>query len=210
MAELRSLHPDDVRERLQSLGAEPDRSLMGEFSVTEEELRSAREAAVLIPLVERSRQMSVLLTKRASHLRHHSGEFSFPGGRRDDEDETLIQTALREAHEEIALEPERVNIFGSLNQMPTVSGYIVTSFVGEFEADAPLVASPDEIELLWEIPLHALLDPSVHKTQQREWRGQSFLMHLFEWQGHIVWGATAFMLDALIGELTDRPRISKK
>jgi hypothetical protein len=79
-----------------------------------------------------------------------------------------------------------------------VTGFIVTSYVGEYSPDAQLIHNPGEIELMLEIPLVRLLDPEVHRTQLRDWRGASFIMHIFEWQGHIVWGATAYMLHDLL------------
>jgi 8-oxo-dGTP pyrophosphatase MutT (NUDIX family) len=193
-----AMRPELVRDRLRQLGAEPRRVFMEQLSLTEEEDASMREAAVLIPLVERAGELHVLVTKRSAALRKHSGEFSFPGGRRDEEDADLRVTALREAHEEVALPPEGVHVFGALMKMPTVTGFIVTSYVGEYSPDAQLIHNPGEIELMLEIPLVRLLDPEVHRTQLRDWRGASFIMHIFEWQGHIVWGATAYMLHDLL------------
>lgn len=199
------LHPEALRARLEGLEREPRRTFSESLSLTEQEEERLRDAAVLIPLVERAPgQMSVLLTKRSAALRKHSGEFSFPGGRRDDEDADLMQTALREAQEEVALEPDAVRVFGALMKMPTVTGFMVTSYVGEFEPSARLVGNPDEIDLLLEVPMSALLDPGVHRTQPREWRGESFVMHIFAWQGHVIWGATAYMLYDLVQYLRGR------
>ena len=192
------LRPEALRARLGALGDEPTRSFLARLSLTEEEAADIREAAVLIPLVERGGQMFVLLTKRSEALRKHSGEFSFPGGRRDPEDADLRQTALREAEEEVALRPDAVQVFGALMRMPTVTGFMVTSYVAEYQPDAALVHNPDEIALMLELPLARLLDPAIHHTQPREWRGESFIMHFFEWEGHVIWGATAYMLYDLL------------
>src|SRR5690554_4865127 len=107
------------------------------------------DAAVLLPIIELDGEFQLVFTKRAGSLRQHPGEISFPGGRADPEDLDLAQTALREASEEIALTPDGVQVFGSFVQMPTFTGFRVTSFVGEFTQPlSSLIINPDEIDVL--------------------------------------------------------------
>lgn len=160
-----------------------------------------RPAAVLAPITERDGELEVVLTKRSDALRQHSGEVSFPGGRMDDTDDDIVFTALRETHEEIAIRPEDISVFGALMTMPTVTGYDVTMIVGEFESPYELVPNPAEIDTILHTPL-ALL-PEVHRVEEREWNGYRFPMHYYDVDGHVVWGATAFMLHTLLEYLDD-------
>jgi 8-oxo-dGTP pyrophosphatase MutT (NUDIX family) len=189
--------PDEIRARLERLSNDP-RFHLREFGGLQDLFGDLRPAAVLVPLTERSGQMDVVLTKRAEDLRKHSGEISFPGGRADDDDDDLIQTALRESHEEIALRPDDVHVFGALMQMPTVTGYDVTVFVGEFEQPYDLDPNPFEIDELIEAPLDAFTDESIHRLEKREWNGMEVPIHFYDYQGYNVWGATAFMLNTLL------------
>ncbi len=177
-----------------------------EFRALDEMFDELAPAAVLIPLTERNGAMDVVLTKRSSKLRKHSGEISFPGGRRDDDDIDLAGTALRESHEEIALIPADVQVYGALMQMPTVTGFEVTVFVGEFSQPYELQANPDEIETIIQTPLTDFIDESLHRLEQMEWQGVRFPMHYFDIQGHNVWGATAYMLVNLMDYLQETAR----
>jgi 8-oxo-dGTP pyrophosphatase MutT (NUDIX family) len=190
--------PDEVRRRLHELDdVEPTLDL--------EEIRrewipetDLTDAAVLIPITHTESGLHVVLTQRAASLRKHSGEMSFPGGRRDPEDADLIVTALRESHEEIALLPEHVEVYGALLQMPTVTGYEVTVFVGEFPWPYALEPNPAEIDEIVVAPLETLADPGIHRREIREWDGKEFPIHFFDYGPTEIWGATGFMLDTLL------------
>lgn len=191
------MKPDDIRARLKRLSDEP-RLHLREISGLEDLFGELRPAAVLVPLTERDGEMDVVLTKRAEDLRKHAGQISFPGGRRDDEDDDLVATALRESHEEIALRPDDVRVYGALMQMPTVTGYDVTVFVGEFDQPYDLDPNPFEIDELIEAPLSAFFDESIHRIDTREWNGIEVPIHFYDYEGYNVWGATAFMLNTLL------------
>jgi 8-oxo-dGTP pyrophosphatase MutT (NUDIX family) len=194
------VNPDDIRARLRRLSEDP-RMHLREISGLEDLFGEMRPAAVLVPLTERGGEMVIVLTKRAEDLRKHSGEISFPGGRADEEDDDLIQTALRESHEEIALRPDDVHVYGALMQMPTVTGYDVTVFVGEFDQPYDLDPNPFEIDELIEAPLAAFMDESIHTVDTREWNGIEVPIHFYDYEGYNVWGATAFMLNTLLNFL---------
>lgn len=191
------MKPEDVRERLRRLSDEPLFRIR-EFKGLEELFPELRPAAVLVPLTEVSGELDVVLTKRSEELRKHSGEVSFPGGRQDPEDAHLVQTALRETYEEIAILPEDVFVYGALMTMPTVTGYDVTVYVGEFPQPYELVPNPAEIDTIIQAPLTRLMDDSIYRTEEREWSGFRFPMHYYDYGGHTVWGATAYMLHTLL------------
>ncbi|MEQ8206706.1 MAG: CoA pyrophosphatase, partial [Woeseia sp.] len=115
-------------------------------------------SAVLIPIVERREGLTVLLTERAAHLKHHPGQISFPGGRMELSDRDLRETALRETQEEIGVGPEQVAVAGYLTPLPTVSGYAVTPIVGLVDANVVLRIDQREVAAAFEVPLEFLLD----------------------------------------------------
>jgi 8-oxo-dGTP pyrophosphatase MutT (NUDIX family) len=167
------------------------------------EARVARGAAVLAPIYEVDGEAHVVLTRRASSLRVHSGEVSFPGGRQD-ADEDLVGTALREAHEEIRLPPAIVDIVGELDHLSTVtSDSFIVPFVGVLrEPPLQLVANPDEVAAVLHVPLAELLDPAVFREERWDLFGSQRSMFFFELVGDTVWGATAAMLRQLLGLAT--------
>lgn len=191
------MNPDDIRARLGLLTAEP-RMRIREFRAIEGMFDRLAPAAVLIPLTERGGEMEVVLTKRSERLRKHSGEVSFPGGRKDEGDPDLVQTALRESAEEIRLQPDDVTVFGALLRMPTVTGFEVTVYVGEFAQPYELAPNPDEIDTIIEAPLADFVDERLYRREEVEWNGHRFPMHSFDIQGHNVWGATALMMVTLL------------
>ncbi len=155
-------------------------------------------AAVMIPLVERQtsagNQWHILLTQRAAHLKHHPGEISFPGGRQEASDRNLIQTALRECHEEIGINPNGVEILGRLPRQKTISQYHVTPYVAVIPSDAVFKLDHNEVESLFEIPLHYALDKTNQQQISQQVNGRTFHFYVIQYQQHRIWGATARML----------------
>ncbi len=190
--------PEVVRQRLRELG---DRPRVAFERVPGISMEGLTPAAVLIALTEIEDQMHAVFTKRPDTMPEHSGEVSFPGGRVEEEDESLEQTALRETQEEIALEPEAVELYGALVRMPTITGYVVTTFVGEFEQPYELRPSPREIDTLFTAPLEILADPSSHRLESRSWNGHTFELHFYDYDGQVIWGATGYMLNILLAYL---------
>ena len=153
-----------------------------------------RPAAVLVPIVERPRGHTVLLTRRADHLHDHPGQISFPGGRLDGADRGPIDAALREAAEEIGLERELVELAGLLDGYETVTGYTVTPVVGFVRPG--FIPSPDPFEVAeaFEIPLAFFLDEASCRIGSRMHGGRRRSYYVFEHAGRRIWGATAGML----------------
>jgi 8-oxo-dGTP pyrophosphatase MutT (NUDIX family) len=187
--------PDAVRRKLAKLSHTPLHKLDEGRDFAHRDLS---ESAVLIPLSEHNGQLHMLFTERSHELRNHSGEISFPGGRREIEDDSLAETALRETYEEVAIRPSDVELFGALTRIPTVTGYRVTAFVGEFPHPYDLILNPAEIHLIFQAPLSELADPSIHRLEERDWGGQSYSVHYFDWRGHTIWGATGFLLHSFL------------
>lgn len=151
-------------------------------------------AAVLIPVIAHAPELTVLFTQRTQHLKSHSGQVSFPGGRAEPGDASAEFTALREAQEEIGLALERVEILGRLPEYHTRTGFRVTPVIGLIQPPLELTPDPREVESVFEVPLSFLLDPANRQRRTRELQGRSVGFYVFEYQGHMIWGATAGML----------------
>ena len=151
-------------------------------------------AAVLIPVIARGEGLTVLFTQRTTHLKSHSGQVSFPGGRAERGDASAEFTALREAEEEIGLPPERVEILARLPDYHTRSGFRVTPVIGLVQPPLELMPDPREVEEIFEVPLAFLLDERNQQRRTREFQGQTVGFYVFEYQNRTIWGATAGML----------------
>ena len=150
-------------------------------------------AAVLVPIVDRP-DPGLILTLRTESVRRHAGQIAFPGGRIDEGDPNPVAAALREAWDEIALPPERVEVIGSADRYRTVTGYEVTPVLGLVPPDLPLVAQPTEVAAIFEAPLSQLLDPERQIIRTALWQGRERRYYEIEWQGRRIWGATAAMI----------------
>jgi 8-oxo-dGTP pyrophosphatase MutT (NUDIX family) len=160
-------------------------------------------ASVLVPLVERDDGLHVLLTRRTDHLHDHAGQISFPGGRVDPGDTDVVDTALRETHEEVGLPRERVQVLGPLNTYSTVSSYVVTPIVGLIRPPFDLALDAFEVAEAFEVPLQYLMTPAHHRRHAMEYEGVKRQFLSMPWQGvdasgqpreYFIWGATAAML----------------
>jgi 8-oxo-dGTP pyrophosphatase MutT (NUDIX family) len=159
-------------------------------------------AAVLVPLFVRSagEPPHVVLTRRRADLRRHAGEISFPGGRQDPGDADLSATALREAHEEIGLEPGSVELLGQLPSIATfATGYLIHPFVGLIEPGQSWQISPREVDVVLELPLGELEQSRTRTNIER--RGITFETDAFVLDGNLIWGATFRILTDLLERL---------
>lgn len=155
-----------------------------------------RPAGVLVPLMQRSEGVTILLTQRAAHLKLHAAQASFPGGRMEEHDTDVQATALRETHEEVGIAPGHVDVIGYLHPLPTITGFAVTPVIGLVSDDAKLVLDRTEVDYTFELPLDFLLDERNDRLADREWQGKRFRLTEFHYEGERVWGATAYMLQA--------------
>jgi 8-oxo-dGTP pyrophosphatase MutT (NUDIX family) len=151
-------------------------------------------AAVLIPLIPHPQGLTVLFTQRTPHLRSHSGQVSFPGGRAEPGDASAEFTALREAEEEIGLCPAAVEVLGRLPDYRTRTGYRVTPIVGLLTPPVAFAPDPNEVAEIFEVPLAFLLDERNRQRRTREFQGQQVGYYVFEYGEKVIWGATAGML----------------
>ncbi len=159
--------------------------------------RQLTAAAVLVPVIMRLTGPTVLLTQRTAHLRDHAGQVSFPGGRCEDDDASPEHTALREADEEVGIEPGQVEILGRLPEYRTGTGFVVTPVVGLVTPPLNLKLDDFEVAEVFEPPLEFLLDKANHQRQTMEIRGQRHEFWAMPWEGYFIWGATAGMLVTL-------------
>ena len=161
-----------------------------------------QESAVLVPLfADADGAAHVVFTERRHDLRRHPGEISFPGGRRDPGEE-LIETALREAHEEIGLPPGVVQVVGALEPVGTyVTNYAIYPFVGVIEPGFEWVIGEAEVAQVLELPLAALVAGAGERRMKR--RGITFRTHTYEVGSHMIWGATARIVADLLERLRD-------
>jgi 8-oxo-dGTP pyrophosphatase MutT (NUDIX family) len=154
-------------------------------------------AAVLVPLVERPQGLQVLLTLRASHLKNHAGQISFPGGRIEPGDAGPWEAALREAVEEIGLRSEYVTPAGYLPDHVVITGFRVTPAVAFVRPGFALRLDATEVEDVFEVPLDFVVDPANHEPRERHVGGVTFQTWEIPYQGRRIWGATANMLITL-------------
>lgn len=151
-----------------------------------------RPAAVLVPLVLHDAP-TVLLTRRAAHLSTHAGQVSFPGGRME-AGETPEAAALREAAEEVGLDPRLPSVAGRLPRHRTGTGYVITPVVATVEPPIALTADPNEVAEAFEFPLATVLDPAAPRREAAEWKGRLREYWVWPHGRHHVWGATAAIL----------------
>ena len=155
---------------------------------------------MLAPIIWRADGPTLLLTERASHLRSHSGQVAFPGGKVDP-GETAPEAALREAQEEIGLEPAFVEPLGWLDSYLTGTGFRIAPLLALVKPGFDLVINADEVAQAFETPLAFLMDPANHKLESREWQGQTRRFYAMPHDGHYIWGATAGIIRNLYERL---------
>jgi len=157
-----------------------------------------REAAVLLPLMLREHEPTVLFTVRTDELPDHAGQISFPGGRRDPGDTSLEYTALREAEEEIGLSPSAVAVAGYLDPHPVITSYAVVPVVGLVQPPERLIAEAGEVAEIFEVPLSHLMDPANRSMQNRVRNGIELTTYEYHYEEYRIWGATANMLQTFL------------
>lgn len=184
----------------QTIRDELGRALLAPDEAAKLDVRGRTDAAVLVALAVEDGELMAVLTERRADLRRHAGEISFPGGRRDEGDVDLVATALREAHEEIGLPPEAVEVIGALQPTPTIAtGYAVYPFVGLIEPGQTWKLSPREVAEVLELPLAALAAGYGRRRLIR--RGIPIRTDTYVVDDRLIWGATARILADLFDRL---------
>ncbi|MFC3695030.1 NUDIX hydrolase [Chenggangzhangella methanolivorans] len=204
LAEALSLADFRARASERLLGAppdpdDPDTVPIGEFALLAPD-RIPRAAAVLIGVVARQ-EPQLLFTQRAKHLPVHPGQVAFPGGKREPQDASPLATALREANEEIGLDPAFVTPLGYLDLYVTNSGFGIVGVVAEIAPGYGMTLAPGEVEDAFEVPLDFLMRPENHRVEMREWQGGLREINHMPWGDRNIWGVTAGMLKNLYERL---------
>ncbi len=201
-----------IRESLDAQPSTPDQDmqwLAGASAAVISQVRAALPArrvpaAVLVPLVERSTGLTVLLTQRAETLKDHAGQISFPGGRIEPDDADAWAAALREAHEEIGLLPDYVEFAGYLPDHYVITGFRVTPVVGFVNPEYQVRIAAAEVHDVFEVPLDYILDAANHTFRRRKLAGLDIDVHDIPYGNRNIWGATAGMLMTLRRMLQSR------
>ena len=196
----RKLAPSLTLEDLGRAAAGPSDHALSGLRVEPADIARARLAAVLLPIVNRPKGLTVLLTLRASDLRAHSGQVAFPGGKID-AGETPREAALREANEEIGLAERFVEPLGWLDPYLTGTGFRVAPLVALVEPSFSLKVNRLEVDEVFETPFAFLMDPANHLLDEREWQGRRRQFYAMPHEGRYIWGATAGILRNLYEKL---------
>lgn len=190
--------PDQLRSRLAAASGGSD-VVYGEEILGDLE-QPPVPAAVLVPIITHPAP-TILLTRRTSHLKKHAGQVSFPGGRIDPGDGDAETAALREAQEEVGLDPAMVEVIGRMDDYVTGTGYRITPVLGLLPPGLSYNPSPHEVDAVFEFPFATLLDPDAPKRQRQHVRGQWREYWVWPHPDHFIWGATAAIMHHLAGKL---------
>lgn len=155
-------------------------------------------SAVLIPFLEKNSEAHILFTVRTNDVEHHKGQISFPGGAREDGDQSLQDTALRESHEEIGVPPEKIRVIGRLDDFPTITDFLVTPFVATLPYPYPFKINTKEVAEILEVPLALFLKDTHFEVKEWQHGDKTYPVFFYYFNHHVIWGATAFILNRFI------------
>ena len=191
----------EIRRRLERQWVVPD--VVREIA---EGTPDARPAAVLVPLYVKERELWTLFTKRSEAVETHKGQISFPGGMEALDDASPWDTAIREAEEEIGVPQKAILKLGELPEVVTFTGFRIRPFVGAIPYPFELREDPREVASTIEMPIRALMGPTLVEERGVAWKGRTIPTPVYHVKGHVIWGATAFLLSSLLEALADEGR----
>lgn len=156
-------------------------------------------SAVIVPLSYREGECHIFFTERSDEVNFHKGQICFPGGTREPGDASLLDTALREANEEIGLDAKDVEVLGELDDNLTVTtGYVISPFIAFIPYPYPFKVDRREIKEIFSVPLSALMDEAIFREELQSFDGETMPVYFYEYEGHVIWGATARILKRFI------------
>jgi 8-oxo-dGTP pyrophosphatase MutT (NUDIX family) len=165
------------------------------------------EAGILVPLTRSTDNPEIILTRRAGHMRTHQGQVAFPGGKSEDDDLNLLDTALRESHEEIGLLPNQVEIVGPLSQLVSLHGIQVTPYVGLVDDDVDLHPNPDELESIFKVPVNYMLNAEPKRRDRMTYKGMALSVPSYDYhyagRDYEIWGLSAIVMVELLNVAFD-------
>lgn len=156
-------------------------------------------SAVIVPLSYREGECYIFFTERSDEVNFHKGQICFPGGTREPGDASLLDTALREANEEIGLDARDVEVLGELDDNLTVTtGYVISPFIAFIPYPYPFKVDRREIKQIFSVPLSALMDEAIFREELQSFDGETMPVYFYEYEGHVIWGVTARILKRFI------------
>jgi len=164
-----------------------------------------RAAAILLPLFDLEDELHTLFIRRQEHLMSHPGQIAFPGGGVEPEDASIEDSALRETHEEIGVPPDRIQVFGRLDEIETVTGYRIAPVVGRIPYPFTFVLDDYEVAETFVLPIARLRDPAVFREEHMEREGRKYPVYFYELDDRVIWGATAKILRQFLHRVFDDP-----
>ena len=162
-------------------------------------------ASVMVLMYPKDGEYCILLNKRTHTVEHHKGEVSFPGGRKDEGDKTLLDTALRETHEEMGVRPQDVEVLGRLNDTPTSTGFLIAPFIGTIPYPYDFSPSDEEVAEVLEVPVRELMDESSRRDEVRIVDGALVNAPAYAHRGHLIHGATGRLLEQIVQRVSSAP-----
>lgn len=197
-------------QRMHDLFREINPHLVGDTLFEKRWSDRRKEAAVLVPIVHRDDGARVILTVRSSDMPSHAGQISFPGGKTHEEDDGPVDTALREAHEEVNIAPELVDVIGTMGVHRGGLGFAVTPVVGVVDPRADLKPCPREVDEIFEVPIAFIADLANHIIEERRLENIPYKMFAAVYGPYHIWGLTAGILRSFAEMLQENPAFSEK
>ncbi|MGA2623022.1 MAG: CoA pyrophosphatase [Bacteroidota bacterium] len=166
--------------------------------ISREQYLDFSRAAILIPLFPVNDELSVLLTVRTHEVDTHKGQISFPGGLRDETDEDAVHTALRETEEELGINPNNIEILGTLDDLSTPTGFIITPVVGHFRTKPALMLNTSEVAETFSVPLSFFVEEKNGRWEMRNRGDSQMKVWFYQYGKYLIWGATAAIMKNLL------------